>query len=68
VIPGRFSRRERQLERLRETSGYRILRAPWGWTAYKPGSEDEIQAKTLDELEEKLKPPAGQPPLPGRAP
>jgi hypothetical protein len=65
VIPGPVNP---QLERLRNTSGYRINRAPWGWTAYKPGREGDIQAKTLDELEAIIMPPAGRPPLPGRVP
>ena len=62
----------RQLARMRDTSGYRINRAPWGWTAYRPGesSDKDIRAKTLDELAARLgftDPPAGRPPVPGRA-
>lgn len=58
MIPGPVNK---HLERLRNTSGYRINRAPWGWTAYKPGapSDKDIRAADLDELEAKIMPPAG---------
>lgn len=61
MIPPRLTRLEKQLGRLRDTSGYRINRAPWGWTAYKPGapSDKDIRAKDLDELEAIIMPPAG---------
>jgi hypothetical protein len=68
VIPVPPSPQDRLLDDLREHSGYRIHRAPWGWTAYRPGQEGDVQAKTLDELAAKIMPPAGRPPLPGRAP
>lgn len=52
---------EAQLERLREHSGYRVSKAPWGWTAYKPGapSDQDVRAADLDELEAVIMPPAG---------
>lgn len=67
MIPVPPTPQDRLLEHLREHSGYRILRAPWGWQAYKPGREGDVQAPTLEELAEKIMPPAGPPPLPGRA-
>jgi hypothetical protein len=51
---------DHKLAKLREQyPAYRIMRAPWKWIAYKPRSDDEIRAETLEELAEKLKPPAG---------
>jgi hypothetical protein len=59
MIPGPRSRRSDLLEYLRENSGYRIYRTGWSWAAYKPGHPEEIQAPTLEELEAKIMPPAG---------
>lgn len=54
MIPGPMAAQDRLLAELRENSGHRIYRSPWGWTAYKPGRAEEIQAPTLEELAEKL--------------
>lgn len=51
---------ERRLEAIRKLAApRRVQKAPWGWEVYTPGREDVLRAADLDELEEKLKPPAG---------
>lgn len=51
---------EQRLEALRKlVAPRRLIRTPWGWECYTPGRHDAVQAPTLDELEEKLKLPAG---------
>jgi hypothetical protein len=61
MMPGQGDDRGRLIaadalrERLRaEHPDRHIYRTPWGWAADKRGTDDVIQAPTLEELAEKL--------------
>lgn len=42
---------DRELAALRARyPSHRIMRTPWGWSAYQGGDENDVQAPTLKEL------------------